>query len=207
MNAMINERPYNDFWNWKIGVEIGVRGHILDDKHKDEACRRLLNILPSWQTYRGVKCNYKKWLPASLSRIADAYENVRKYSLLDLDKIPREPLELIWHELGRVKTQSGNRNAQGRYFVIAVCKPLMFIWGQTPPFDSRNRSHIIREKLYKLSYGGRWLFDWWYLILKDFQRDLLQSPTVIHYCQSKAKQIYGSVSIIPYGRFFDIYYY
>lgn len=206
MNAMVNEESYNDFWKWKIELEIGGRGHILDDKHRDEACKRLLDILPGWQTYRKVKCDYKKWLPVSLARIAGAYDDVRKHSLLDFDKITREPLELIWHELGRVKTQSGNRDARGEYFVIAVCKPLMFIWGQTPPFDSINRAHIVRQKLYNLPGGGRWPFDWWYLILKDLQDDLLRDSAVIRYCHSRARQLYGSAGIVPYGRFLDIYY-
>jgi hypothetical protein len=192
---------FNDFWKWKIGIEQNSRAQILDHEHINDACERLLSILPGWQTYRGVDCDYRRRLPFSLSNIVDAYDQIREYNLLDFDKIPSEPLELIWHELGRVKTESGNRTADGEYFVIAVCKPLMFIWGQTLPFDSKNRDNMF------IPYGASWDFEWWRQTLEGLQKDLLGNMAVASYCKEKAIQIYNSDYVVPYGRFLDIYYY
>ena len=201
MISTVYGSQYNGFWAWKIEVEASGREHILDEGHRDEAARKLLNILPGWQTYRGVDCNYYKWLPASLSSMADAYGQIRNQTLLDFGKIPVEPLELIWHELGRVKTTSGKRDGLGEYYVIAVCKPLMFMWGQTPAFDSVNRDELC------ISYGGSWLFEWWVHELEDLQKKLLKDPAIVAYCKEKALEIYGSDYVVPYGRLLDIYYY
>jgi hypothetical protein len=201
MSPMVYERSYNDFWAWKVEAEASGKEHILDERHRDEACRKLLHILPKWQTYRGVKCDYKRWLPVSLCNVARAYDRIRNQSLVDFHKIPIGLLEWIWHELGRVKTASGSRSGQGEYYVIAVCKPLMFLWGQTPPFDSINRT-----KMGLLEYGASWNFREWVNIMKGLQRHLLNDAAVINYCRSKALEIYGSQYVVPYGRFLDIYY-
>lgn len=201
-NYMTYDSQYNDFWKWKIHIEEGGKGHILDGNHRDDACSKLLDILPGWQTWRGVECDYMKMLPVALSNTANAYDQIRNYSLLDFDKIPDEPLELIWHELGRVKTESGDRREGGDYLVISICKPLMFLWGQTPPFDSRNR-----DKMYLFPLGARWDFEWWKEALGDLQKELLRHTKVVSYCREKAVEIYGSDYVIPYGRFLDIYYY
>lgn len=202
IDHMVYHSQYNRFWKWKIGVESGGKEHILDGKHRDVACRMLLGILPGWQTYRGITCDYVGRLPVSLSNIAHAYNQIRNYSLLDFDQVPTAPLQLIWHELGCVKTASGNRRQLGEYSVIAICKPLMFLWGQTLPFDSRNR-----ENLYVFPYGGSWYFDWWMDTMKSLQKDLMSSLAVVNYCNSKTVQIHGSNYVVPYGRFLDIYYF
>jgi hypothetical protein len=201
MVATVYGSQYNGFWGWKIEVEASGREHILDERRKNDAARKLLDILPGWQTYRGVDCDYYTWLPISLSNIAEAYNEIRDWTLLDFDKMPLEPLELIWHELGRVKTTSGKRNGLGEYYVIAVCKPLMFLWGQTPAFDSVNR-----DELY-ISHGASWCFEWWVDELKDLQKKLVKDPAIVAYCRQKALGIYGPNYVVPYGRFLDIYYY
>jgi len=194
---------YNDFWKWKIEVEATGKGHILDNSHLAATSSKLLDILPGWQTYRGVECDYRTWLPVSLRYIADAYDQIRKYSLLYFGKIPDGPLEYIWHELGRVKTVNGNRREAGDYSVISVCKPLMFIWGQTPPFDSRNR-----RNMHIFPYRTSWEFKSWKEELGNLiTKRVLGKTNVIDYCRNKAKEIYKSEYIVPYGRFLDIYYF
>lgn len=201
MYTTVYEKSYNDFWEWKLGVEVNSSCHILDDEHRDSACERLLNVLPSWQTYRGVKCDYRNWLPFSLSTIANAYDSIREYDIRSFARIPLEPLEFIWHELGRVKTASGYRRERGDYHVISVCKPLMFIWGQTPPFDSINR------KAMKLSsYGNSWDFHQWVSTLTGLSSQVIQNAALIGLCEREALRIYGSKQIVPYGRLLDVYY-
>ena len=202
---------YNDFWNWKISVEQHNYRHILDAVHLDDTCKRLLEILPRWQTYRGVKCNYEEGLPMALARISDAYNELRQHSLLELRQVSDATLRYIWDVLGRVKEELGNRRVNQDYFIIAVCKPLMFLWGQTLAFDSINRMNIRKDDSLRLTdrleSGSRWTYSQWKSVMQDFQRELLQSPEIINHCQSHSRRVFGSDSFVPYGRYLDLYYY
>jgi len=204
------DREYNDFWQWKIATEKNGTSHILDGEHLPQTCQKLLNILPGWKTWRGVQCKYQKLFPIALGNISTAYNEIRKYSLLEFATIPEEPLKLIWHELGRVKEEFGCRRDRGDYFVIPICKPLMFLWGQTLPFDSRNRENIKGDSLLRLEIrilGRRWYFCEWKRVLTDFNKKLSANAELLSYCTEKAKEIYKSEYAIPYGRFLDIYYF
>lgn len=202
---------YNDFWSWKISVEQHNRGYILDTVHLDDTCKKLLGILPRWQTYRGVKCDYEKRLPTALRQIADAYSEIKRYSLLEFNRIPDDPLKFIWDTLGSVKERSGVKQGDLNYFIIAVCKPLMFLWGQTLAFDSINRKNIRKDNSLRLSIAlstaSRWTYSDWKTVMLDFQKELLQNPQIIEYCQLHSFSVFGSNSIIAYGRYLDLYYY
>jgi hypothetical protein len=124
---MTYRSQYNSFWQWKICVEESGKNNILDDRHRAATCRKLLDILPGWQTWRGAECDYESVFPVALSNIADCYDEIRQYSLLNFNEIPDKLLEEIWHELGRVKEEFGTRRIKGDYFIISVCKPLMFL--------------------------------------------------------------------------------
>ena len=199
-------RDFDGFWKRKLKIE-HEHEHVLIDLFREETYNRLHRILNKWQTYRGGdNMNPRETLRESLERISDAYDKVRKYSLLEFDKIPVEPLELIWHELGRVKELNGNRNKYGFYYVIAVCKPLMLLWGQTLAFDSNVRKNM------PLKYGvskstNRWKFEDWRKVMKGFQKDLLRNPEFIDFLKEQSMERYGTDYIVPYGRFLDIYYY
>jgi hypothetical protein len=204
---------YNDFWTWKIGVEHQYRSHILDSRHVEETCTRLLKILPRWQTYRGVKCNLEKELPDALTTITVAYDLIRRYSLLEFHQIPDEPLRLIWDTLGNIKENNrpnATNETNTEHFVIAVSKPLMFMWGQTLAFDSINRINIRRDKslLVAKDYLGanRWSYLNWKYMMLDFQGELLKHPEIIAYCEQHSLQVFSS-GFIPYGRYLDLYYY
>jgi len=202
---------YNDFWKWKISVERHSKGHILDAEHMDYTRKRLMAILPGWQTYRGAKCSYEKELPIALGRIVDAYNEIKQYSLLEFHKVPDDLLRFVWDTLGRVKEDSGVSRTDLDYFVIAVCKPLMFLWGQTLAFDSINRININKDRslqfTLQLLRRSRWTYSYWKSVMQDFQRELLQKPDIIDYCKSHSCRVFGSNSIIPYGRYLDLYYY
>ena len=111
-------------------------------------------------------------------------------------------MEFIWHELGRVKTISYKQSVNGEYPIIAVCKPLMFIWGQVPPFDSINR-----KKMNLASYGNSWSFQQWMRTMIGLKSLLLANNAVINLCKQETLRVYGSNYIVPYGRLLDIYYY
>ena len=155
---------FDEFWKWKTKTEI-AGGHILDEDHIEETYEKLRNILRLWKAYRAVPEIWKweatekeheeiglkgfmpidsaryKWeirLKNSLKRIAGDYDQIRSYSLLEFELTPERPLRKIWHELGRIKEPDGKRNPFGEYFVVAITKPLMFLWGQTVAFDSNS---------------------------------------------------------------------
>jgi len=198
-------RDFDCFWRWKLEVETGD-GHILDGSNINEAYNKLSDILVRWQAYRSSR-NHEPLvtLKYSLEAISDAYNRIRTYSLLEFDKIPSQSLELIWHELGRVKEYDGNKNDMGSYYIISVCKPLMLLWGQTLAFDSRVRSHIPCR--YHFVEKARWTFKEWRAIMGRFQKFLLQDSEVVSFFKKETLKRYGSESIIPYGRFLDIYYF
>lgn len=195
---------FDEFWKWKLETETGNE-HILDGKHRRETYRRLCKTLPRWQTYRGVPgIRWREILEHSLTRMSDAYNQIRSYSLLEFSEVPDDPLKLIWHELGRVKEEGGNRNDYGYYYIVAICKPLIFLWGQTLAFDSRVRANI--PPRYHISKSNSWSFEMWKRAMKRFQEDLRQEPEVVNSFKDVSRKRYGSDLIVPYGQFLDLYY-
>jgi hypothetical protein len=208
---MTYRSQYNSFWEWKIGVEKDGKSHILDDEHRANACSRLLDILPGWQTWRGTECDYSSVFPVALSNISGDYDQIRQYSLLNFNQIPDKPLKAIWHELGRVKEKSGIGRIRGDYFIISICKPLMFLWGQTLAFDSKTRKTIRADHSLTLTTsiprGSRWEFSQWKAIVNDFQRELSSKLEITQFLEQKAIEVFNSNLIVPYGRYLDIYYF
>jgi len=193
-------------WKWKIKVESNDSAHILDENHRREAYNRLSSILPKWQTYRnGDNPEPLKALRETLNNISEEYNQLRKYTLLEFESIPHEILEKIWHELGRVKEKDGNRNKHGYYSTISISKPLLLIWGQTPAFDSFVRKHIPTD--YNIpKYSCKWNLDAWTRIMKQFSMRLSGNEVTIKHLNEESKKLYGEKTVVPYGRFLDIYY-
>jgi len=198
---MTYHSDFNKFWQWKMHVELKDGEHILDDNHIEEASAQLLDILPSWQTWRGVNCDYRRRLPIALSNIAEDYNSIRSFDLTQFDKVPNQSLAHIWHELGQVKTDDGQERQIGDYLVIAICKPLMLLWGQTPGYDKENRDNMDGV------LDRRMILQEWLDALGHERKQLMHNPQIIQYCINLTKKLYGDTKIIPYGRFLDIYYY
>jgi hypothetical protein len=202
---------YNDFWAWKIRIEQQDNQHILDSTHIYETSQRLVKILARWQTYRGVKCDFYNRLPSALMMIADAYNSIRRYTLLDFHDLSDEPLRIIWDALGQVKEKQGVVLTDPEYFIISICKPLMFIWGQTLAFDSINRQKIMLDESLRIEGGilrrNRWKYSAWKSIMNNISREMKKNRKLINYFKKYSLNEFGSNSIIPYGRILDIYYY
>jgi len=209
-NHWSREDDFGGFWRRKVETETRSE-HILDETHTRETYDSLCRILPKWNTYWGAppRVDWRGALAESLRRLFEAYDRIRGYSLLEFSEVPRQSLELIWHELGRVKESHGKRNPGGSYFVIAISKPLMLLWGQTPAFDSRVRDNFLEDfPMYpKHRFGNRWRFEDWNRAMKKLQEDLKRNPEVISYFKEESQRIFGTDSIVPYGRFLDIHYY
>lgn len=203
---------FNGFWKWKLEVERHATNHILDDNHRELTCQKLLKILPGWQTYRGVDCDPAKYLPIAIERIRTYYNQLRHFTLLNFNEVPKNILREIWHELGSVKGQSALMGSAGEYYVIAVCKPLMLLWGQTLGFDGINRKNLRKDTSFTSCHkvpGARWNFEQWHSALLYFQNELLNNPDIISFCEIKSEEdgVFGSKYIVPFGRFIDTYYF
>jgi len=193
-------------WKWKIKVESKSSAQILDEDHRKEAYARLSKILPRWRTYRsGDSSEPLEILKESVDGISEAYDQLRNYTLLDFESIPHETLETVWHELGRAKEKDGKRNKNGYYYIIAVTKPLLLIWGQTLAFDSFVRTHISAS--YNVpKYSCRWGLSEWIRVMEQFSKNLNSDHIIVETMKKESEKLYGAEAIVPYGRFLDIYY-
>ena len=198
---------FNYIWKRKNEIESNGNSSLLDEDHRNETYRRLCSILPKWQTYRPM--DYTPCLVTlrdSLLNISEAYNQLRKHTLLDFENIPNETLQLIWHELGKTKEPSGEMNEYGSYSVISICKPLLLIWGQTPAFDSRVRKNMSQN--YRINkYSSNWNLGEWKNIMTQLSRQPNEDKSVIDFIKDKSVEWYGKNTAIPYGRFLDIYYF
>jgi hypothetical protein len=196
---------YYRFWGWKISVE-KKDDHILDENHVEVTHGKLMPIMRYWQTYRPFDTNViSRRLRVNLEEMAESYGIIRKYDLLSLAKAPKDDLKNVWNKLGSVKEIDGNENGVSRYYTIAACKPLMFIWGQTLAFDD-----IIRKQVLDPGYDGfsknRWTFQLWYKVMINFRDQILENPDFIEISKYICKQNFGTDEIVPYGQFIDLYY-
>jgi len=196
---------FDYIWRWKIETD-AKNPSILDAKHINETYRRLTKILPKWQTYRnGENSDPLSTLRDSLQNISDSYNQICEYSLLKFEEIPEKSLEHIWHELGRVKEFEGKKNERGYYYVIAVCKPLLLIWGQTPAFDSKVRKNLPGK--YGISnYKFKITFHEWYELMTKISRELINNNDCVKLINDLNYERYGVSNPVPYGRYLDIYY-
>lgn len=193
------------FWRWKVEVESKM-GHILDGNNKDETYKRLSSILPKWLTYRPYDSyTCLKYLTNSLEQIATIYDEIRKIDLLNFDSIQEEKLQIIWHELGCTKEEYGQKKKDGKYYIIAITKPLMFIWGQTLAFDIN-----VRRSIPKFNISGIknhvWSFKTWKNVMFSFQQKIKDQPEFINLCREISTKELGSNNIVPFGQFLDLYY-
>jgi len=198
---------FNDFWLWKKNIEETHAG-ILDDRNFEEANKKLRKILSSWQTYRGTKNNYPyRDLKKALKNIEGSINEIKNVSLPELSSSDiLNDLEIIWHELGSVKEPNGEKCDDGKYFIIAICKPLMLLWGQTLAFDARVRFGLSR--CFETRYDDRkWGFSKWVEILMGISDQIGENIELLDFMNDEAEIRYGKNAIIPYGRFIDIYYF
>jgi hypothetical protein len=196
-------QPYtfHGFWSYKLKVE-KQSGHLLDSEHFDETVTKLGPILKIWKWHRPYEFDECfEPLKKSLKVIAEDYDKVRKFSLLEFDKISTKELEKIWNELSLCKPQTSCSNTGE--LVMAITKPLMFLWGQTPAFDS-----VVREKMPLFFISGfkncRWEFSLFTTVLKRLQHVLLANNELVASMHKISMVKYGTEETLPYGQFIDL---
>jgi len=193
---------FSGFWRYKITLE-KQEGHLLDDNNVNETLSKLGPILRIWQWHRPYEfeCCFEPFKQA-IKKVSNAYGKIRKFSLTEFDQIPINELEKIWLELGSIKPQG--EYSQGE-LVMAITKPLMFLWGQTPAFDL-----VVREKMPLFGVMGfrniRWEFNTWINVMRKLQKYLDDNPEVLECFKKTSMEKYGADGKVPYGQFFDLYY-
>ena len=202
------ERPhtFTNFWFYKLKIE-NETNHILDKEHIERTISKLGNLLKKWdwnKPYSFEDCFNK--LSQSLTRISESYNRIRHFSLKDFDKIHEQELRNIWKELGSAKETQDNVSNNLGQLIMPITKPLMILWGQTPTFDSVNRDDIWFSN-YKEFKNPRWNYSFWIHIMKELSNFIKQNQKVDETFQQTTLKKYGTDRIIPYGRFFDIYFY
>jgi hypothetical protein len=194
---------FSEFWKWKLKTE-GEIQHILGASHLERTYAKLGQTLKIWQWHRPSKfSDLAPRLRSALENIRGSYDQIRKSSMLEFDRIPDAPLELIWHELGSVKEHEKNPGAY--YSAMATTKPLMFLWGQTLAFDSVVRGFMPKFGLPGLA-DSNWSYETWRKVMLGFQDMLEERPDIVECFKELSLNEYGTDSIVPYGQFIDLYY-
>jgi hypothetical protein len=192
---------FHGFWSYKLKVE-KQSGHLLDREHLNGTLTKLAPILKIWRWHRpyGFDECFEP-LRKSLKGISENYDNIRKFSLIEFDKVPTKELEKIWNELSLCKPQTNY--AYTGELVMAITKPLMFIWGQTPAFDT-----VVREKMPLFTISGfrncRWEFSLFSMVLKKLQLALLPNTELLASFRKTSIEKCGTDVVIPYGHFIDL---
>lgn len=194
---------FHGFWSYKLKVE-KQSGHLLDKEHFNETVTKLAPILKIWRWHRPYEFDECfEPLKKSLRAISEDYNRIRKFSLLEFDKVPAKEMEKIWNELSSCKPQTNY--AYTGELVMAITKPLMFLWGQTPAFDS-----IVRKKMPLFTVSGfkncRWEFSLFSTVLKKLQRVLLANTELLASMSETSIEKYGTDAVIPYGQFIDLFF-
>lgn len=194
---------FGEFWRWKLAAE-NKTSHILSLENIDTAYNKLSVTMQKWQWTRpfGIE-KLASGLRRSLTNIQKTYNQLRQYSLLEIEEIPDNLLKDVWHEIGSIKTFG--KNSSGYYLVMGATKPLMFLWGQTPAFDS-----VVRKRMPKFGMTGLtsdyWSFEAWKKVLVKLKENLEQQHGLIEFLRTTSQKEYNTTQIVPYGQFIDLYY-
>ena len=82
----------------------------------------------------------------------------------------------------------------------------MILWGQTPTFDS-----VIRKNMWLFKYkefaNSRWNSSFWIHIMNELSDFIKRNKNVDDVFRRIAENKYGTDQPVPYGRFFDVYFY
>jgi hypothetical protein len=190
---------FHGFWSYKLKVE-EQKGHLLDINHFDQTMAKLAPILKIWRWHRPYEFDECfDPLKNSLKKVSDDYDKIRRFSLLEFDRVPTKELQRIWNELALCKPPS----IYSGELVMAITKPLMFLWGQTPAFDS-----VVREKMPLFFISGfkncRWEFSLFTSVLKRLEHVLLTNNELVASMRKTSIAKYGTEKTLPYGQFIDL---
>ena len=195
---------FKRFWLYKLKVE-NNESHILDIENRTKTATQLGHILKLWKWHEPFEFDscYKK-MEKSLETISDSYARIRNFNLTEFNKVPENDLRRIWNEFSTIKYENNKSNFIGE-IVETITRPLMLLWGQTPAFDS-----VVRTKMILSNCPGfnnqRWEFRLWLRVMNELQQILFKNSELVDVFRKKSQEKYGITTIVPYGHFFDLYY-
>ncbi len=112
--------------------------------------------------------------------------------------IPRQLYAPMWQELARAKEADVQTNDYGSYAIIAMCKPLLFLWRQTLVFDNKVRGNL--PDRYRVNkYSRRWTVNEWMRVMSIISKDLNQDPETVEFIENKSVEGYGKDAAVPYA--------
>ncbi|MBL7061903.1 MAG: hypothetical protein ISS54_04125 [Dehalococcoidia bacterium] len=146
-NTKYPHSRFNVFCRYKQRVET-TGASILNQDNLDETTVHIDGMLrdPDWGLDQTGIPRYLK-VRSILEGVAGSYDKIRHIKLGDgrMASI-REELALAYRLLEQIannKQSNNDPDQSGAYYVVAKSKVLMFIWGQTPGFDTQVRSHLV----------------------------------------------------------------
>lgn len=135
---------FNSFWQYKLKIE-NDGGSILDAVHLNETAASLAGMLndPDWGIARLVIPSTSK-IKSILKGIAEPYEKIRQISIGhgELTSVRRQLTSVYRGLAGISHTRWDDPDEFNSYYIVGKTKVLMFIWGQTPGFDTRVRERF-----------------------------------------------------------------
>ena len=195
---------FKRFWSYKLKIE-NKDSHILDRANRTKTAIQLGHILKLWKWHEPYEFDlcFKK-MEKSLETISDSYDRIRNFNLTEFNLIPENDLRRIWNEFSKIKDENNKSNFIGE-IVETITKPLMLLWGQTPGFDSVVRTKMILSNCPGFS-NQRWEFRLWLRVMNELQKILNDNSELVDTFRKKSQEKYGIATIVPYGQFFDLYY-
>ena len=195
---------FKRFWSYKLKIE-NKDSHILDRENRTKTAIQLGHILKLWKWHEPYEFDpcFKK-MEKSLETISDSYDRIRNFNLTEFNMIPENDLRRIWNEFSKIKNENNKSNFIGE-IVETITKPLMLLWGQTPAFDSVVRTKMILSNCPGFS-NPRWEFRLWLRVMNELQKILNDNSELVDTFRKKSQEKYGIATIVPYGQFFDLYY-
>ena len=190
---------YQKFWKYKLEIE-NETNHILDKNYKETTLSKLKPILKICQWNRPYDFDYCFGiLENAVDENSESYNCIRFFDLTQFDELPEKHLKMIWYAFGSIADSFEGQLA------MKITKPLMFLWGQTPAFDS-----LVRTRMPLFTIPGftntRWNFNLWIEVMKTLQNYLYTHSDLVIAFKEISKKKYGQNKILPYGQFFDLYY-
>ena len=196
---------FKRFWSYKLKVE-NKDSHILDRENRTKTATPAWDIyLKLWKWHEPNEFDpcFKK-MEKSLETISDSYDRIRHFNLTEFDMIPENDLRRIWNEFSQIKDENNKSNFIGE-IVETIARPLMLLWGQTPAFDSVVRTKMVLSNCPGFS-NQRWEFRLWLRVMNELQQILNDNSELVAAFRKKSQEKYGIATIVPYGQFFDLYY-
>ena len=220
-NTKYPHSRFNVFCRYKQRVET-TGASILNQDNLDETTVHIDGMLrdPDWGLERTGIPSYLV-VRSILEGVAGTYNKIRHIKLGD-GKMANISQHLAaaycgLRQIANTKQRNYDPDQSGAYYLVAKSKVLMFIWGQTPGFDSRVRSHLVassyppapfqlphvpQRQLLSEGENRRYTPDQFCSILEELDKWVQKWPA-----NNGGQSLHSLYPAWPAGRIIDVTYY